>query len=159
MRTLGPAPDGRARGGRARPTSSPKASPRSAPGSTRPPTTRPLPAEFQLLRTGFEPWAPADSLTIAKLLAFGLSTNWERELLRAEMARELGAELAAQLDPGYPARQPGGAHPGRGVDGRRPGPRRADRAGSRHDLGLAVEATGSNNWAVSGGALGDGRSR
>src|SRR5919109_4736358 len=63
---------------------------------------RPLPAEFQLLRMGFEPFVPADALSLTKLLSFGLSTNWERELLRAEMTRELGPELASRLDPGYP---------------------------------------------------------
>ncbi len=67
---------------------------------------RPLPAEFQLLRIGFEAFRPADSLLLTKLLAFGLSTNWERELLRAEMARELGSDLAARLDPGYPRGNP-----------------------------------------------------
>ena len=109
---------------------------------------RPLPAEFQMLRTGFEPWEPADSLTIAKLLAFGLSTNWERELLRADMARELGEELAVKLDPGYPARNPivlapGTEHPGDGLA-------IAEQIGRlRKELGFAVEATGSNNWAVS----------
>ncbi|MFI5025642.1 MAG: penicillin acylase family protein [Solirubrobacterales bacterium] len=112
-------------------------------------TARPLPAEFQLLRTGFEPWAPSDSLTIAKLLAFGLSTNWERELLRADMARNLGEERAIKLDPGYPAGNPvvlnpGEAHPGDGLAV-------AEQIGRlRRELGFAVEATGSNNWAVSG---------
>ncbi|MGH2951066.1 MAG: penicillin acylase family protein, partial [Solirubrobacterales bacterium] len=66
----------------------------------------PAPAELQLLRIDFEPWRPADTLTLTKLLALGLSTNWERELLRADMARELGPELAARLDPGYPAGNP-----------------------------------------------------
>jgi penicillin amidase len=119
---------------------------------------RPLPAEFQLLRMGWEPWEPADSLTVAKLLAFGLSTNWERELLRAEMARSLGAELAAKLDPSYPEGHPvvltpGDPHPGDGLAV-------AEQIGRlRRQLGFAVEATGSNNWAVSaersatGGAL------
>ncbi len=110
---------------------------------------RPLPAEFQLLRTGFEPWQPADSLTIGKLLAFGLSTNWERELLRADMARSLGSERAVKLDPGYPAGHPvvltpGEPHPGDGLA-------MAEQIGRlRQELGFAVEATGSNNWAVSG---------
>ena len=61
---------------------------------------------------GFEPWRPVDILSLGKLLAFGLSTNWERELLRADMARELGPELAARLDPVYPAEQPVVASPG-----------------------------------------------
>src|SRR4029078_1984474 len=62
--------------------------------------------EFQLRRLGLEPFTPADSLTLTKLLSFGLSTNWERELLRAEMARELGTDLAARLYPGYPRGNP-----------------------------------------------------
>ena len=49
------------------------------------------------------------------------------------MTRELGAELTARLDPGYPRGNPVILTPRRGVDGRRPEPRRADRAGSRLD--------------------------
>src|SRR6266545_2631135 len=67
---------------------------------------RSLPAEFQLLRQGFDAFTPADALTMTKLLSYGLSTNWERELLRAEMTRELGPELTARLDPGYPRGNP-----------------------------------------------------
>src|SRR3954451_23138119 len=64
---------------------------------------RALPFEMQVLRQEWVPWRPADILSIGKLLAFGLSTNWERELLRADLVRELGTELAARLDPVYPA--------------------------------------------------------
>ncbi len=121
-------------------------------------TLRALPVEFQLLRLGFEPWRPADTLTVTKLLAFGLSTNWERELLRADLVRELGPELAARLDPTYPEGNPVALTPGE--------PWRGDGAGMvaqidavRELLGFAPEATGSNNWAVApsrsatGGAL------
>lgn len=104
------------------------------------------PAELQILRTDFGPWTPADSLATHKLLSFGLSTNWERELLRAEMARELGPELAARLDPTYPAGNPVVMTPGI------PAPRAAElierAAELRQYLGLAPQATGSNNWAV-----------
>ena len=117
---------------------------------------RPLPAEFQLLRIAFEAFVPADSLLLAKLLSFGLSTNWERELLRAEMARELGAELAARLDPGYPRGNPVILTPGEAWTG--DGLGLAEQiARVRDSIGLAVEASGSNNWAVTGSALGDGR--
>ena len=119
-------------------------------------TARALPAEFQLLRSGFEQWRPADMLAALKLLAFGLSTNWERELLRADMVRELGPELAARLDPAYPTGHPvvispGGAYAGDGhglVE-------QIDQV--RDTLGLAVEASGSNNWAVSGARSKTGR--
>jgi penicillin G amidase len=114
------------------------------------------PVEFQLLRFEFEPWRPADMLAALKLLAFGLSTNWERELLRAEMARELGPELAARLDPLYPrghpvVTAPGGAYGGDGLGLAE----QIDRV--RETLGLAVEAGGSNNWAVSGARTKTGR--
>ena len=54
----------------------------------------------------FAPWSPVDILSLGKLLAFGLSTNWERELVRADMVRELGPELTARLDPTYPRENP-----------------------------------------------------
>ncbi len=105
------------------------------------------PFEMQLLRLEFEPWRPADILGLGKLLAFGLSTNWEKELLRADMTRELGPELAAKLDPGYPADNP--------IVNQEPwsgdGLALAEQIDAvRSAIGLAAEASGSNNWAVSG---------
>jgi penicillin G amidase len=116
------------------------------------------PAEFQLLRLEFEPWRPADMLAGGKLLSFGLSTNWERELLRADLVRELGEERAAKIDPTYPKGNPVVLRPGEGFDG--DGLRLAEQIGRvRDQIGLAAAASGSNNWAVSparsvtGGAL------
>ena len=110
---------------------------------------RPLPFEFQALRIGFDPWRPADMLAASKLLAFGLSTNWERELLRAEMARELGPKRTALIDPAYPVGHPLVTRPGDGFRG--PALEIAEQIDRVRDtLGLAVEASGSNNWAVSG---------
>jgi penicillin amidase len=110
---------------------------------------RALPFELQVLHQGFEPWTPVDILSLGKLLAFGLSTNWERELLRADMVRELGPELASRLDPVYPPDNPVvtqslEAWTGEGV----PLVEQIDRV--RRSLGLAAEASGSNNWAVGG---------
>jgi penicillin amidase len=109
--------------------------------------TAPPPFEMQLLRLRFEPWRPADILSLGKLLAFGLSTNWERELLRADMLRALGPELTAKLDPVYPADNPVVVQEvwsgdGVGLVEQIDAVRRA--------IGLAAEASGSNNWAVSG---------
>ncbi len=107
-----------------------------------------LPIEFQLLRLDFEPWRVADMLSALKILAFGLSTNWEHELLRAEMVRELGSELTERLDPAYPAANPLITRPGESWSGN--GIRLADQIGAVRDaLGFAPEASGSNNWAVS----------
>jgi penicillin G amidase len=105
------------------------------------------PAEFQLLRLDFEPWRPADMLAIGKLLAFGLSTNWEKELLRADMTRELGPELAAKLDPGYPAGNPVVTQEPWSGDGLG----LAEQIDAvRRSIGMAAEASGSNNWAIAG---------
>jgi penicillin amidase len=105
------------------------------------------PFEMRLLRQRFEPWQPADILSLGKLLAFGLSTNWERELLRADMVRALGPELTARLDPTYPAGNPivtGEAWSGDGLA-------MVEQIDAvRGALGFASEASGSNNWAVSG---------
>jgi penicillin G amidase len=105
------------------------------------------PFEMQLLRLEFEPWRPADILGLGKLLAFGLSTNWEKELLRSDMTRELGPELAARLDPGYPADNPVVTSEPWSGDGLGLA-EQIDAA--RRGIGLAAEASGSNNWAVSG---------
>jgi penicillin G amidase len=111
-------------------------------------SARALPFEMQLLRLGeFDPWRPVDVLSLGKLLAFGLSTNWEKELLRSDMARALGPELAARLDPGYPAGNPiVTQEPWSGE-----GLAAAEQIDAvRRAIGLAPEASGSNNWAVSG---------
>ncbi len=107
-----------------------------------------MPFEMQLLRLGrFEPWRPADILSLGKLLAFGLATNWERELLRADMVRALGPELTAKLDPTYPADSPIVTQEPWTGDGLAI----AEQIDAvRRSLGLAAEAGGSNNWAVSG---------
>jgi len=105
------------------------------------------PFEMRLLGLKWTPWTPVDILSLGKLLAFGLSTNWERELLRADMLRELGPELTARLDPTYPADNPvvtqeAWTGDGLSIVGQIDAVRRS--------MGLAAEASGSNNWAVSG---------
>ena len=106
-----------------------------------------LPFEMQLLRLSWKPWRPIDILSLGKLLAFGLSTNWERELLRADMLRALGPELTARLDPAYPADNPVVTQEAWGGDGLAI-VEQIDAV--RRSMGLAAEASGSNNWAVSG---------
>ena len=106
-----------------------------------------LPFEMQLLRLEWKPWRPVDILSLGKLLAFGLSTNWERELLRADMLRALGPELTARLDPAYPADNPVVTQEAWAGDGLAI-VEQIDAV--RRSMGLATEASGSNNWAVSG---------
>jgi penicillin G amidase len=111
-------------------------------------SARALPFEMQLLRLEWQPWRPVDILSLGKLLAFGLSTNWERELLRADMVRALGPELTARLDPGYPADNPIVTQEPWSGDGLAI-VEQIDAV--RRSIGLAAEASGSNNWAVAGG--------
>jgi penicillin G amidase len=106
-----------------------------------------MPFEMQLLRLEWKPWRPVDILSLGKLLAFGLATNWERELLRADMVRALGPELAARLDPVYPADNPVVTQEAWSGDGLAI-VEQIDAV--RRSIGLAAEASGSNNWAVSG---------
>jgi penicillin amidase len=111
-------------------------------------SARALPFEMQLLRQReFDPWRPADVLGLGKLLAFGLATNWERELMRSDLVRALGPERAAKLDPSYPVDNP--------IVTREPwsgdGFALVEQIDAvRRAMGLAAEASGSNNWAVSG---------
>ena len=67
---------------------------------------RRLPVEFALLRTRPEPWTPVDSIACAKVLALGLSLNWDSELQRLRLLRAVGPEVAARLDLFYPDTNP-----------------------------------------------------
>jgi penicillin amidase len=115
-----------------------------------------LPVEFQLVRLAPEPWTAVDLLAASKLMAFGLSTNWELELLRAHLVREAGPERTARLEPQYPRANPivttpGQAYGGAGTD------LASQIAKVRESLGLSVPAGGSNNWVVSGARSVTGR--
>ena len=67
---------------------------------------RPLPLEFRLAKLQPEPWLPTHSILGAKLLALGLSMNWDTELQRFELLRRLGPEVAAKLEIAYPDENP-----------------------------------------------------
>src|SRR5205807_1657460 len=49
-------------------------------------TPKTLPPEFQLLQYQPQPWTPADSLAVGKLLAEYLSTTWQLDVMRASLA-------------------------------------------------------------------------
>ena len=67
---------------------------------------RPLPLEYRLIGATPEPWEPMHSLAALKLLALGLSMNWDAELQRLELLRAIGPEHAARLDIVYPDANP-----------------------------------------------------
>ena len=60
---------------------------------------KPLPPEFTLLHYRPEPWDLASTAAIGTVLAWGLSSNWETELLRLILADSLGPEKAVDLTP------------------------------------------------------------
>ena len=67
---------------------------------------RPLPVEFSLVRTRPEPWKPVDSVACAKLLALGLSTNWDADVQRLRLLAAVGPDVAARLQLFYPEGNP-----------------------------------------------------
>ena len=107
------------------------------------------PIELQLLRIDPEPWTPADSLSIGKIIALGFSTNMETELFRAELVGLIGAEKVARLEPQYPGGNPVVTQPGVPWSGDAL-ELAAQIAEVRHVVGFGLEPVGSNNWAVSG---------
>jgi penicillin G amidase len=62
--------------------------------------TSALPPEFLISGVRPEPWKPADSLVIGKLLSLELSNNYKLEALRAHLRQRLGPEQAGWMFPG-----------------------------------------------------------
>jgi penicillin amidase len=122
--------------------------------------TQPLPAEFRVLAYRPEPWDSLATSAWGTVLAWGLSCNWETELLRAWLLDELGPERAEAMTPVY---RPGyittvpdeqiGRRLAEGLLG-------AFRETIAHGpVGVPVfgGGIGSNNWVVSGARTASGR--
>lgn len=95
------------------------------------------PIEYTLLDT--TPWLPDDEAVWASafvLLAWGLSANWDTELLRAWIAEAGDDELVARLLPPLPA-DPPQVVPGA-------------LAGALFDAAPRAKGQGSNGWVVAG---------
>jgi penicillin amidase len=107
------------------------------------------PIELQIMRVTPEPWTPADSLAIGKIVALGFSTNMETELFRAELVNLIGAEKVARLEPQYPGGNPVVTQPGIPWSGDAL-ELAAQIAAVRHAVGFTLEPAGSNNWVVAG---------
>jgi penicillin amidase len=111
------------------------------------------PHELALLRRRPTEWTAADALASTKLLALGLSANWDMELSRLKVLALDGPEALRAVDPAYPAWLAVTAPPGQ------PAGHAIDRLAADLD---AVAATvgaggGSNNWALSGSRTATGR--
>ena len=65
-----------------------------------------LPPEFLVLGDDPEPWRPADTLVLGKLLSLQLSNNYRLEIDRAKLATKLPPDQARLLFPSPPAGTP-----------------------------------------------------
>ena len=105
-----------------------------------------LPPEFYLMRHRPEPWRPADSLVWGRMIALQLSGNFRTELLRAEIAEQVGPDRLAALFPEIGA-------PPVTLAGHLPG---ADAAALTAAIPSLGPQSASNLWVVSGEASATG---
>jgi penicillin amidase len=106
-----------------------------------------LPPEFLLLRHRPEPWRPADSVTLLKVMALSLSTNFQHEITRLLYAAQ--GMTPAEIEDLMPPDEGGPPLPDiRNLYPLRTTPQRQASAGT---MLLDDPGTGaSNNWVVSG---------
>ena len=118
---------------------------------------RPLAAEFTILRHRPEPWEPEDTLAVGRLLSFSQSGNWEAQLLRMRMLKELGPDVTAALDPVLGGVE---AMPLDGLEGA-PGVASAgwleELSAAEDLLSLSSWAPASNSWVLHGSRTTSGR--
>jgi len=110
---------------------------------------RELPPEFKVLDIKPEPWAPADSIALWKVIFLTQTADYNAKAFRATIARELGPRALAILEPEYPEAAPVACPPGstaRGLGAE------LDRliAAANQVAQLSATEGGSNNWAVDG---------
>lgn len=118
-----------------------------------------LPAEFTLLAFKPEPWGILDSSAWGAVLAWGLSVNWESELIRSILIEQLGTDKARALHPDYTDSYP------TVIDSDKVGAKLAQKLLSAyknaiHQMPFRVPAgqgLGSNNWTISGKHTASGR--
>ena len=108
-----------------------------------------LPPEFAILDLEPEPWAPADSIAVWKVIFLTQTAGFNMKILRAAIARELGPEAAALLEPDVPEESPVVCPPGSTAEGL--GRELAEFSALAGQLApFSSEEGGSNNWAVDG---------
>ena len=118
---------------------------------------RPLPAEFTMLRHRPEPWTPEDSLDVGRLLSFGQAGNWEAQLVRMRLLKDLGPELLAALDPAMATDQPLPTAEAAAVAAPAVSALLEELEAAQDILELSTWAGASNSWAVHGSRTATGR--
>lgn len=122
--------------------------------------TQPLPAEFKVLAYRPDAWDTMAMSGWSTVLAWGLSCNWETELLRAWLLDELGPDRAADLTPVYAANYTTtipDEQVGRRLAEALLGAFRESLAHGPIGAPLFGHGLGSNNWVVSGARTTSGR--
>jgi penicillin amidase len=114
------------------------------------------PVEFGLLRFRPRPWSPVDTLAWGRFMAFSLSGNWDKEILRSWTIERFGAEVAAELETLYPAGAPLVLPPGAESTSSGP-PLDEDYAAAAELLGALAGSGLSNNWTVNAHKSASGR--
>ena len=110
---------------------------------------RQLPPEFAILGLEPERWAPTDSIAVWKVIFLTQTAGFSMKILRAAIARELGPEAAALLEPDLPEDSPVVCPPGSTARGL--GAELAELSALASRLApFSSEEGGSNNWAVDG---------
>ncbi|MEJ2753804.1 MAG: penicillin acylase family protein, partial [Chloroflexota bacterium] len=123
--------------------------------------SQPLPPEFTLLHYTPEPWGLLDAGAIGAVLAWGLSVNWETELLRLLLVESLGPQKAHDLTP-FAADDYRSIVPDTAVDERLARDLLEAYRRALADLPFKTAVSGgsgvgSNNWVVSGDHTVSGR--
>ncbi len=98
------------------------------------------PPEFLLLGYRPQPWNPMDSLIVKEVMALRLCVDYQSEILRAKLVKELGAQKALQI------LEEGIATPIPGIE---------DMSLSESSMPLPFQ--GSNNWVLAGSRTESGK--
>lgn len=104
------------------------------------------PLEFTILRTSPAPWTTADSLVIGRLMGSTLAGNWDAEIARSWLVRQVGADAMADLEPPHPGGMPLAVPAG--TESSPPDQRALQRARETAELAGLGLGGGSNNWVV-----------
>ncbi|MBI2681815.1 MAG: penicillin acylase family protein [Acidobacteriales bacterium] len=120
-----------------------------------------LPIEFRILRYAPRPWTLEDSVTVGVNIAQSLSTQYDTEYAREQVARKLGPELAADLyvNGSYRDRWPGSLPPSGPVSVPAESAHEQSVAELLDSLPIPCDSCtpGSNNWVVSGAHTASGK--
>ncbi len=107
------------------------------------------PFEYRFLGWQPSPWTLADTAVCGLLVAWQLSTNWDNEILRADLIERLGEKRAHDLLPFYPS-EASLIIPSNGVFRDMAASLLECQKKATGSLGSDAVPPGSNNWVIDG---------